>query len=162
MRNKQVAFIGRQTGCPYWGTQRMSLLRDKQLPLLGTNKLPFLGNKQVALLGWQTNQVQWCYYYAMESVTYRFYIYFFLNIYIYIIFISRNLYTTQDIHLARCWDMFFFLLLPLITINFKRLWYFAVLFRYCIVWILSCIHILPNLNSLHNSLLNHFELWPYK
>ncbi len=34
LRDKQVALIGAQTGCPYWGTNRLPLLRDKQVVLI--------------------------------------------------------------------------------------------------------------------------------
>ena len=49
-----------QTGCPYWGTKRMSLLGVKQVALIGgqigcpywgTNMMSLLGDKKVALIG---------------------------------------------------------------------------------------------------------------
>ncbi len=65
---EQVALIGGQTGCPYWGTNRLPFWADKQVALIGgqigcpfelTNRLPLLGDKQVALLGWQTCCPYW-------------------------------------------------------------------------------------------------------
>ncbi len=32
---KQVALLGGQTGCLYWGTNRLPLLGDKQVALIG-------------------------------------------------------------------------------------------------------------------------------
>ena len=63
MGDKQVAVIGGQTGCPYWGTTRLPFLGDKQAalfggqtgcPYWGTNNLSLLGDKQVALIWEQT------------------------------------------------------------------------------------------------------------
>ena len=63
LRDKQVDLIGGQTGCPYWGTNRLPLLGDKQVALIGgqtgfpycgINRFPVLGEKQVARIGGQT------------------------------------------------------------------------------------------------------------
>ena len=76
LRDKQVALIGEQTGCPYWrttgcpywGTNRMSLLGGKQVVLFEgqmgclyweSDRMSLLGVKQVALIGWQTGCPYW-------------------------------------------------------------------------------------------------------
>ncbi len=50
----------RQTSCPFWGTNKLPFLRDKQhspfdeqtgFPFWGTNRLPFLRDKQNCLFG---------------------------------------------------------------------------------------------------------------
>ena len=57
LRDKQDVLTGGQTGCPYWGTDKLPLLGDKQAALTReTNKLPLLGNKQTALTG-ETNRL---------------------------------------------------------------------------------------------------------
>ena len=67
----KTALIGGQTGCPYLGTNRLSLFGDKHVvliwgqtgcpywgqtgyPYLGTNRLSLFGDKQVSLIGGQT------------------------------------------------------------------------------------------------------------
>ena len=73
MGGKQVALIGGQMSCPYWGTNGLPLLGDKWVALIGgqtscpywgTNELPLLGDKQFALIGgqmgcpfWGTNEM---------------------------------------------------------------------------------------------------------
>ncbi len=60
LRDKQVALIGEQTGCPFGGTNRMSILGDKQFVLIsGTNWLPLLDDKQDVLIGGQTGCPYW-------------------------------------------------------------------------------------------------------
>ena len=49
--DKQIALIGRQTGSPYWGRNRLPLLGDKQVTLIGGQTgYPYLGNRQLALI----------------------------------------------------------------------------------------------------------------
>ena len=58
-----TVFLGGQITCPYWGTNNMPNLGDKQhnfiggqttCPYWGTNNTPLLGEKQVALIEGQT------------------------------------------------------------------------------------------------------------
>ena len=51
MGDKLVGHIGGQTGFPYWGTNRLHLLGDKQVALFGRRQLALMGDKSFALIG---------------------------------------------------------------------------------------------------------------
>ena len=63
--DKQGSLIGGQAWSPYWGTNRLPLLGDKQVELIGgqtgwcpywgTNRLPLLGGGQTRCPYWGTN-----------------------------------------------------------------------------------------------------------
>ena len=61
--DKQVTLIGGQTGCPYWGTNRLPLLGDKQDALIGgqLEQIAHIGGQttEVALIGGQTGCPNW-------------------------------------------------------------------------------------------------------
>ena len=51
LRNKQVALIGGETGCPYRGTNRYN---GGQTGILGEEQVALTGEKQAARIGGQT------------------------------------------------------------------------------------------------------------
>ena len=50
--DKQVVLFREQTACPYWGTNMLSFLRDKQVALIGGQTTsPYWGTNSLPLLG---------------------------------------------------------------------------------------------------------------
>ncbi len=54
--DKQVVLFREQTACPYWGTNMLSFFRDKQVALIGDKPLDFIGG-QTACLYWGINHL---------------------------------------------------------------------------------------------------------